>query len=64
MNARILFGVRKGAEDWEEELLTEMPEQFESAKAWAITVGFNPAKFREAVIDLSTPPDFAKTVNK
>lgn len=62
MIERVLYGVRKGNEDWQEELLTVRPDRFESAKEWAIKQGFDPAKFREAEIDLSKPPDFSKTV--
>jgi hypothetical protein len=64
MKTKVLFGVRNGAEDWQEELLTELPERIEAAKAWAIKQGFNPAKFRVVEIDLSKAPDFSKSVKR
>lgn len=58
---KILWGTRKGAEDWREELITEDESQIPDARAWAEKNGFD--RFRIAEIDLATPPDFAGTVN-
>lgn len=57
---KILFGVRKGNEDWQEELITENEARIEDAKKWAAANGFD--RFRIAVVDLSAPPDFAQAV--
>ncbi len=60
MSERVLFGVKNGNEDWQEELLCTIPDKFEQVKVLAGEAGFN--RFREATIDLSAPPDFAKTI--
>lgn len=57
----VLYGLRVGAEDWQEELITTNPLKIEEATAWAKTQGFD--RFRVAHIDLSQKPDFGKTVN-
>jgi hypothetical protein len=59
---KVLFAVRIGNEDWQEELITEVEEQIGPAKAWAEANGFD--RFRIADIDMSKPPDFAATVHK
>ena len=58
---KILFGVRKGDEDWREVIITEREERFEDARKWAETQGYD--RFRIASID-DAPPDFAATVRK
>ncbi len=57
---KILFAVKKGDEDWQEQLITEVEEQIEAAKTWAVGQGFD--RFRVAEIS-DDPPDFASTVN-
>lgn len=60
----VLYGLPKGAtEQWEEVLLltNATPEKIERVKELAARDGFH--SFRESKIDLSTPPDFAGTVN-
>lgn len=59
---KALFGLRIGAEDWQEELITEVEERFEAAKQWAIENGFDPKKFRVVTVD--ELPDFAETVRR
>lgn len=56
---KVLFAVRIGNEDWQEELITEDASKIEAATAWAKAHGFD--RFRVAEID-DSPPDFAKTV--
>ena len=56
----ILYGVRNGNEDWQEELLCTQPKRFEEVKGMAKKDGFG--RFRIAEIDLSIVPDFGKTV--
>jgi len=60
MTELVLYGTRKGAEEWQEEIISTNPAAFDKAKAWAIEQGFD--RLRIGAIDLSTPPDFAKTV--
>lgn len=61
----VLFAVKQGAEDWEEELITTAEptpagnEKLEKATEWAKSQGFG--RFRIARDDLSAP-DFSKTV--
>lgn len=59
---KILFAVKIGDEDWQEQLITEHEDQIEAASKWAEANGFN--RLRVADIDLSAPPNFAKTINK
>jgi hypothetical protein len=57
---KILFAVKIGDEDWQEQLITEHEDRIEAAKAWAIKNGFH--KLRVAVIG-DGPPDFTKVLN-
>lgn len=57
---RVLFAVKVGAEDWQEQLITENPASIEAASAWARTNGFD--RLRVAEIDLDVAPDFRATV--
>lgn len=61
MAETILYGIRRGEEDWQEELLTTDATRIDAATTWAKANGFD--RFRVATIDLSVPPDWAKTVN-
>lgn len=58
---RILFAVRIGAEDWQEQLITERPERIAKASAWALANGFD--RLRIATI-ADGPPDFRATLTK
>lgn len=58
----VLFGVKNGNEDWQEEVLATNPEAFEAVKEIAARDGFG--RFRVAVLDLRQPPDFAKCIRK
>lgn len=62
MKARkMLWAVRKGAEDWQEEIITTDASKIDAARKWAEANGFD--RFRVAEYD-DSPLDFAKTVNK
>ena len=59
----ILYGIPKGATERYEEVLlltNATPETIEKVKVLASRDGFH--SFRVAVVDLSTPPDFARSV--
>ena len=56
---KILWAVKKGEPDYNEQIITENEERIEDAKKWATENGFD--RFRIQVLDLSTPPDFKKT---
>lgn len=58
---KVLFAVRKGDADWQEQLITEQPDKIQAASEWAKKNGFD--RLRIADIDLSTKPDFTKTIN-
>lgn len=60
--ARVLWGVRIGRPDWDEEILTTHAERIDDAKSWATAQGFD--RFRVVDIDLSRPPNFAATLAK
>jgi len=57
---RILYGTRKGAPAWQEEIITNQEKRFDEAKAWAKRNGFD--RFRVAIIDLRETPDFTKAI--
>ncbi len=57
-----LFAVRKGAEDWQEEIITTNPAAIAKARAWAGANGFD--RFRLATVSLATAPNFAAAVRK
>lgn len=61
MKTKILFAVRIGDEDWQEQLITEVPERIPAAAEWARANGFD--RLRIAEIDLSQKPDFQSTIN-
>jgi hypothetical protein len=56
---KVLFAVKIGEEDWEEQLITEVEGLIPEASEWAKNNGFD--RLRVAVIDDSFP-DFAGTV--
>ena len=59
---RALFATRRGAPDWQEELITEVAARIPAARTWALANGFD--RLREVEIDDTTPPDFAGTVRR
>jgi len=61
LKVKVLWGTRIGAEDWQEELITDRQEDIETAKIWAENNGFD--RLRISTVDLSVPPDFTKTIN-
>ncbi len=60
---KVLWGTRKGAPDWAEEIITTKEEHIGAARAWATVNGFD--RFRIAVIpDAPEAPDFTSCINK
>ena len=59
---KILFAVRVGSEDWEEELITEVEDRIPAASEWAKANGFD--RLRIASIDLDVPPDFRNVLSR
>lgn len=59
-NETVLWGVKNGDEDWQESILCTDPKRFAEVKTLAAKDGWG--RFRTATIDLTTPPDFRKTV--
>ncbi|HET9280352.1 MAG TPA: hypothetical protein VFR24_00120 [Candidatus Angelobacter sp.] len=60
----VLYGIPKGSTERYDEVLlltNGTPETIEKVKALASKDGFH--SFRVATIDLTTPPDFSKTIN-
>jgi hypothetical protein len=57
----VLWATKKGAEDWQEQLITEQEDKIEQAARWAKENGFD--RLRIANINLSEKPNFAGTVN-
>lgn len=62
MKTKILWGTRKGAEDWQEELITEQEDKIPAAKVWALANGFD--RFRISEFDDQDKPNFISTLNK
>lgn len=58
---KILFAVRIGNPDWQEELITEVEDRITDARKWAKQNGFN--RFRIAEIDLDEKLNFANLIN-
>ena len=61
-SAKVLWGVKNGDEDWKETVLCTQPERFEEVKILAARDGWG--RFRVSAVDLSTPPDFTKTLKR
>ena len=63
----VLYATKIGAENWEEEIIAvdtkplASKAQLEEVKQILATKGFD--RVRVAAIDLSIPPNFAKTLN-
>lgn len=57
---KVLFAVKIGDEDWQEQLITEVESRIESATKWALANGFD--RVRVATIDETEKPDFSKTL--
>ncbi len=63
----LLYGVKIGEPSYMEEILyqckgyTNKDELMKKGQEWAAANGYN--RLRISVVDLSTPPDFTKTVN-
>jgi hypothetical protein len=58
---KILWAVKIGSPDWEEQIITENEKDIEPAKKWALSNGFN--RLRESDIDLRDKPNFINTIN-
>ena len=64
----ILYGCKVNDPDYMEEVLyackgyTNLDELKHKGEQWAKDNGYN--RLRISIIDLSTPPDFTKTINK
>lgn len=59
---KILWGTRKGNEDWQEELITEQSDKIEAASAWARANGFD--RLRVSEFTEGEKPDFTKVLSK
>lgn len=68
MKEYILWATKKGAEDWEEDLITTVPmtpegkAKLEKARTWATQQGFD--RLRVSTNDSDTAPDFTKVLAK
>lgn len=61
MKEKVLFATKIGDPNWKEDFITDKENEIEAATAWCKANGYD--RIRVAVIDLSTPPDFTKTLN-
>lgn len=65
MKEQVIRAVKKGHEDWQEEVIYSGPplskEMHEKCAKWIDDNGFD--RMRVSVLDLTVPPDFAATVN-
>lgn len=61
MTEYVLWAVKRGDEDWQEQIITTCRERRDAAKQWATQNGFD--RFRECEVNLDTPPDFRSTLN-
>ena len=53
---KVLFAVKIGDADWQEQLITEQSEHIKAASDWALANGFD--RLRVAEIDLNSAPQF------
>jgi hypothetical protein len=60
MVEKILRATKKGQPESKETIISTKPINFEIAKEWAEQAGYD--RFRISKIDLSTKPDFTKTI--
>lgn len=58
---RILWAVKIGDEDWQEQIISTDATKFPAARAWAIANGFD--RLRESVMD-DGPPRFDLCLNR
>jgi len=56
---KILFAVKVGDEDWQEQLITENEAAIEPASKWALVNGFDRLRVAEIGDDV---PDFSKVL--
>ncbi len=61
MKQQMLWAVKVGDEDWQEQIITTEASRIEAAKEWATKNGFN--RFRVSDYSDGEKPNFAKTVN-
>ena len=60
MKEKILWGVKTGDEDWQEQVLCTQATRFEEVKILAAKDGFG--RFRVSEIDFSKRPDFTQAL--
>ncbi len=58
---KVLWGTRKGDQNWQEELITEDETRIEAAKKWAEANGFD--RLRVSEFNEGEAPDFTKILN-
>lgn len=58
----VLWGIRKNAPDWQEEIITTQPLKFDAARTWAVSQGFD--RFRVAEYMDDDRPDFAGAISR
>lgn len=61
MRVQVAYYRRPDEPQYMEQLLTDKQDQVKPSVKWATSQGY---VVRVAEIDLSTPPDFAKTLNR
>jgi len=61
MSTKVLFAVKVGDEDWQEQLITEDETKIEPASKWALSNGFD--RLRVATIG-NEKPNFVATIKK
>ena len=58
---KVLFAVKIGDEDWQEQLITEDETRIDAAKNWAVSNGFDRLRVAEIGNEF---PDFTKLVSR
>lgn len=59
---KVLYATKIGQPDYMEDFITDNQAHIERAKQWCLNNGYD--RIRIAIIDLSTKPDFTKTIAK
>ena len=62
MKETVLWGIREGEQDWQEELITSTADSkhLENAKTWALNNGFNRLRVAEFKLE---KPHFVRTIS-
>ena len=62
MKRQVLWAVKNGLPNWEEEIITTHEDRIQDAIKWAKLHGYG--RFRVSSVDLNTLPDFVGAIGR